>query len=97
MHVHNTMQFSCTLRCAVEHTPGAKVLLERFVGPLARLTAFVLRYWHHLQSIRSGMRTLSLLPFKPNPIPVLCRFLSCAPALKADYVALKCCTTMCLS
>jgi hypothetical protein len=44
----------CVLRCAVDHGPGAKVLLERFVGPLARLAAFVLRYWHHLQSIRSG-------------------------------------------
>ena len=47
----------------MEHTPGAKALLEQFVGPLARLTAFVLRYWHHLQSIRSGMLMASLLVF----------------------------------
>lgn len=42
--------------CAVEEgEEGARLLLSHFVPPLGRLTAFVLRYWPHLQAAKSGM------------------------------------------
>lgn len=49
---------ACCSVCAVEEgEEGARLLLAHFVAPLGRLTAFVLRFWPHLQAAKSGAAT----------------------------------------